>query len=282
MSGIEIVIYTTNNSIEILYVTLPRVINFFSKTGIRINVVSNTKNDIYLDFPEVNFIFTDVNFDTMGTHFSDMMKIVCNTITSDYLLFLVDDYIFNSTVNKTNFDKIFDLIVCEDIDYFSFQSVFGVLNLFNKWDNYEFDKTKYNFGDIHIKKMDGKFKHCLSVQPSIWKIDFIKELITDNPSLTLSQLDNRILNKTKNDLLFDLEYSDDFYHFYDRKLLSYYFGELTNHIDERKIGSDFFMFDYGEIIRHGKIIESETNSKKIVMDEINNNEILKIKLKKFL
>ena len=282
MLDLEILIFTTDKTIEILYVTLPKVIEHFLSLGLKINVVSNQYNDIDKEFPSVNFIFTDIPFNEDGSHFNRMLSIACNTINSKYLLFLVDDYIFNSRVKKDNFEKIFNLIFSENIDYFSFQSVFGVLNLFNKWENYNFDKLKYDLENVELKIIDGKFKHCLSVQPSIWKVEFIEELLRDNPTITLSKLDNRILSKTNNVLVSDLTYSDDFYSFYDKKLLSYYCGKLCNHIDEREINSDFFIFDYGEIVRHGKLIESDTNSKKIVMDELQHNESLKNKIIKFL
>jgi hypothetical protein len=57
---------------------------------------------------------------------------------------------------------------------------------------------------------------------------------------------------------------------------------LTYNIDNRVPDSDFYVFDYGEIIRHGKFVDTMTNTKRLVLDYIEKDQALQEKLKNFI
>ena len=87
----------------------------------------------------------------------------------------------------------------------------------------------------------------------------------------------------------NLNYETNYYDENDTSNLDYGFKNLiinyppfSYNIDDRPVGSEYFVFDYGEILRHGKVIESETNSKKLLMEFLDKNKNLSEKIAKFL
>jgi hypothetical protein len=96
-------------------------------------------------------------------------------------------------------------------------------------------------------------------------------------------LDNTdILNKKGQKRQLDSKHNFAFYeeknNFFDYnfKNYCYHYPPLSYHVDEKSINDDYFVIDYIEIVRHGKFINYNVNSKLILdkillsMPEINN------------
>jgi hypothetical protein len=57
---------------------------------------------------------------------------------------------------------------------------------------------------------------------------------------------------------------------------------MTYHVDEKPLSTDFLLIDYIEIVRHGKFLDANVNSKDILNNILNSKENIKNKLNKFI
>lgn len=108
--------------------------------------------------------------------------------------------------------------------------------------------------------------------------------------ISLHQLDNTDIKNTKGEKRKLQEFYN--YSFYEKKInffdfgfknYCYHYPTLTYHADEREIGSDFLLIDYIEIVRHGKFLNAEVNSKLLLKEILESENIKPIinKLSKF-
>ena len=124
MSDLEIIVYTNENHIDILNITLPRFIEYLKPINRNINVVTNKLvNNTNINFDDVNVIETNVNFDSQGGHFRDSMLSSLNLISSDYILFFCDDYMINSIIKDDVFEHVMNIIKSYNCDFLSFVSL---------------------------------------------------------------------------------------------------------------------------------------------------------------
>jgi hypothetical protein len=164
-------------------------------------------------------------------------------------------------------------------------------NFVVEWKQPDINLSEYGFPDNCFYEFDDTVRHMYSVQPCIWKKSSLIELLNHNPELTLHQLDNTdVYNKRgerrnlieKHGYLF-YETKENFFN-YGFNNFCYHHPPLTYHVDEKPMSSDFLLIDYIEIVRHGKFLDVDVNSKFILHDILNSegNSDLKDKLKDFL
>ena len=283
---IETVIFTNEVYSDILNVTLPRIIKHLKPINIRINVVSNKSID-NIDLSDANFINTDTIFSPSGNHFRDSMIKALEFIDSEYILFFCDDYMINSDINTDNFHNVMKIIEHYNCDFFSFSSLNYCDHIISKWNKINTDLSQFNIGGGILYEIPNNYRHLYSVQPCIWKKSSLIDILTYNEGLSIGSLDNTNIKNKKGNLR-NLNHETNYYDETDETAYDYGFINLTinyppfsYNIDDRTIGSDFFVFDYGEILRHGKIMYSDTNSKKILMSFLEKNEHIKQKILKF-
>lgn len=283
MNTIEAVVFTNEKYFNILYVTLPKLVQ---NLNIPINVVTNKL--LENNFEKVNFIETNIEFSQQGSHFRDSMIKSLIKINSEYILFFCDDYMMNSPVNYENFESVMKIIKSYNCDFFSFSSLNYCDHIISKWNKIETNLSKFGIGGGVLYEIPDNYRHLYSVQPCIWKKTSLLELLDYNEELSISSLDNTNI-KNKKGFFRHLNYETNYYEDTESTSLDYGFKNLTinyppftYNIDDRPIGSEYFVFDYGEILRHGKVVESETNSKKILMKFLDENESLIDKISQFL
>lgn len=289
MYNIETLIFTNEKYIDILNITLPRFVKYLKNITNKVNVVTNKLiNETNIDFNGVNVFDCNVQFDSLGNHFRDCMLKSLSKINSEYVLFFCDDYMINSEVKEQNFQSILDIIKFYECDFFSFSSLNYCDITISKWDIIETDLNKFGIDGGLLYEISNNYRHLYSVQPCIWKKNSLIELLKYNDMLSISSLDNTNI-KNKKGLYRKLNYETNCYEETNENFLDYGFKNLiinyppfSYNIDDRPIGSDYFVFDYGEILRHGKVIESETNSKKILIDFLEKNLDIKQKIVNFL
>jgi hypothetical protein len=286
MNKIEVVVFTNEKYFNILYVTLPKIVENLSKLNIPINVVT-TKLPTN-GFKDVNFIETNVEFSPQGTHFRNSMLISLSKIESEYILFFCDDYMMNSPVNVKNFNSIMKIMELHNGDFFSFSSLNYCDHIISKWNKIDTELSKFDFDGGILYEIPNNYRHLYSVQPCIWKRESLIELIEHNDVLSISLMDNTNI-KNKKGQFRTLNYETNYYDETELTALDYGFKNLTinyppltYNIDDRQIGSNYLVFDYGEILRYGKVIGSDTNSKKILMNFLNENQSIKEKISSFL
>lgn len=290
MRDISFVVFTNEKYFKLLYLTLPYTIENTKHLGKTVNVVSNRIPE-HDKFDGVNYIDPNVNFSPTGSHFRDSLLTALNQIPEDYILFLCDDYLIKSPINKNRFDNLVNIMEKINGDFLALGTQKHIENFVVNWNRPEIKLSDYGFPDDCFYEFDETARHMYSVQPCIWKKSSLIELLNHNPGLTLHQLDNTdILNKRrekrnlidKHSYLF-YETKENFFD-YGFKNFCYHFPPLTNHVDEKPMSSDFLLIDYIEIVRHGKFLNAEVNSKTILYNILNSEENtdLKDKLKDFL
>ena len=286
MNKIEVIVFTNEKYFNILYVTLQKLVNNLKNLDVPINVVTNKLP--LNDFGGVNFIETIVDFSQDGSHFRDSMLFALSKMECEYILFFCDDYMMNSPVNHKNFNSVMEIVKSYDCDFFSFSSLNYCDHIISKWDKLEIDLNKFGIDGGILYEIPSNYRHLYSVQPCIWKKSSLIELLEFNEGLSIASLDNTNIKNKKGNFR-NLNYETNYYDENDTSNLDYGFKNLIINyppfsytIDDRPIGSEYFVFDYGEILRHGKVIESETNSKKLLMEFLDKNKNLSEKIAKFL
>lgn len=293
MKDISFLIYTNENYFNLLYLTFPYFKKNTEELSKKTYIVSN-KIPKHEKFDNVTYIDANVNFEENGSHFRNTMLCALNQIKEDYVLFLCDDYLIKSPFKKDRFDKIIDLLTDLDIDYLSLGSQKHYIGFIdNFWKKPNIDLKKYNFPENCLYEMNESVKHLYSVQPCIWKKTSLIELLENNENLSLHYLDNTLIltkdGKSRN-LIDSLDYNQCFYEKTNR--LNYGFKNycfscdpISFNYDERDDDiTDFLFINYCEIVRHGKFMEQETNSKRFLDKILNlpeNKKLLPL-LKRFI
>jgi hypothetical protein len=288
MKDISFVVFTNENYFDLLYLTLPYTIENTKHLNKTINVVSN-KIPEHEIFNGVNYIDSNVNFSSDGSHFRDSLLFALNQIPEDYILFLCDDYLIKSPINKDRFDNIVNILEKINGDYLALGTQKHIENFVINWDKPNINLSEYGFPDGCFYNFDVTARHMYSVQPCVWKKSSLIDLLTHNPSLTLHQLDNTDISnkkgeKRKLEEFFNFSFYEKKENFFDYGFnnFCYHHPPMTYHVDEKPLSTDFLLIDYIEIVRHGKFLDANVNSKDILNDILNSKENIKNKLSKFI
>jgi len=288
MKDISFIVFTNENYFDLLYLTLPYTIENTKHLNKTINIVSN-KIPQHEKFDGVNYIDSNVNFSGDGSHFRDSLLFALNQIPEDYILFLCDDYLIKSPINKNRFDNIINILDKINGDYLALGTQKHIENFVVNWEKPNITLSEYGFPNGCFYKFDVTARHMYSVQPCVWKKSSLIELLTHNPSLTLHQLDNTdILNKKGENRqlteFFNFSFYENKENFFDYEFnnFCYHYPPISYHVDEKPLSTDFLLIDYIEIVRHGKFLDANVNSKDILNNILNSDENIKHKLKKFI
>lgn len=293
LSDFALVIFTNEKYSNLLELTIPYINKAFKDIDIKKYVVSNklTESIDVEGIDEFEKITSDVNFCEKGSHYSKTMKHLIENISEKYILFLCDDYLVKSEIKKDVFYGIISFIYENNIDYFYLGTQKHMEKYRNETSVIDTDYKSYNLPKGCLYNMDKDERHLYSVQPCFWNTESLLQILKNNENLSLHGMDNteikdkkgnkRVLDNTKNYMFYKHNDSYDYYNF---KNVTYHHPILTYHVDEKPLNSDYLMIDYIEIVRHGKFINSEVNSKIIFNDILYSDEMKhKInKLKKFL
>jgi hypothetical protein len=220
--NLAIVVYTNETNLPILQLFL----DYFFKHNLNFNlpvyVVGNrfTKSDLpHLD--KVKYIAGDVEFHYDGKHFSETLRNVIPQIKEEYIFYFCEDYILTYSIDQNSLTTLMQMIQYENIDLFTFGSVYPVNHGFSLFDKQYFEIPLYH--------VDLNYQHAYNVQPGVWKKQSLLQLLNDNPSCSLHDMDNSILN------------NKDKYKVICTNLKIYDGCCLP----------DYFIIGYKEIIRHG-------------------------------
>jgi hypothetical protein len=282
-SDISFIVFTNETYFNINYVTMPQLIKNTQGLGVKINLVSN-KFPEHKRFTDVNYIESNVPFDGSGHHFRDTMLYALERIEEKYVFFLCDDYIFRNPVKENTFNSITKILDELGGDFLSLSTQKHMGAFIPDWDKVDLDFQHYGFPNGSLYYMPDEYCHLYSVQPCVWKKDSLIELLRYNPGLSLHGLDNlNIVNKKgdkreRNPLILFYHKKPGFFD-YGFKNIGIYLDPIGFNADERIPNSDYLIIDYCEVIRHGKIMEPETNSKRYFLELIETEEYINIKEK---
>ena len=283
MSDISFNIFTNEKYFNINYVTVPFLKENTKHLNKNINIISNRFPE-HERFNDVNYIESNISFQEDGGHFRDTMLYALKQIPEKYIFFLCDDYIFKSPIKEDTFNSLTKILDDINGDFLSLSTQKHMGAYVPNWNKIEIDITSYGFPENCFYYMPDEYCHMYSVQPCIWKKDSLIELLTHNKGLTLHGLDNLNIRNKKGEgrernplILFYYEKLGFFD--YNFKNVGIYLDPLGFNADERILDSDYLIIDYCEIIRHGKIMEADTNSKRFFLNLIDKEEYREIKEK---
>lgn len=286
IDNVSVIVYTNEKSVNILHLTLPKVIAAFENVIKNTYLVANKIPELFTNF-NVEPISAGVEFSSSGKHYSQTIQYALKQIADDYVLFLCDDYLFQSPVKQDVLSSIVKLITAYNVDYFSFASLCYCDVIIRDWKTPDIDLNEFNLSGT-LYEINDNFRHLYSVQPCIWKKTSLVKILEHNPNISLWDMDNTSICNTKGKYR-HLNYETNIYEPGQDTALDYHFKNytinlppLTYNIDNRLPNSDFYVLDYGEIIRYGKIIDCETNAKKLALKLLSENLELKEKIKQFL
>jgi hypothetical protein len=225
--SIGIVVYTNETNIPILELFLKYFFKHNPNINIHIYVVANRFTKLGLPYNDkVTYLSANVEWSSTGAHFASTLNNVLPQIKEDYIFYFCEDYIMTDPINVGALNALVKLIKDENIDMFSFASMYA--SRFG-WTIMDVDYSSYGFNSDIFYYTDTEYKHAFSVQPCIWKKSSLHKLTLENPNMSLHDMDNSVL---KNKYRYNLACTD--FKIYD--------GAYD---------PEYFIIGYKEIIRHG-------------------------------
>lgn len=220
--SIGFVIYTNETNLPILKLFLKYFFKYNPNFNFSIYAISNrfTKTDLPHN-DKVTYLSGEVEWHSAGGHFSQTLVNTLSQIKEDYVFYFCEDYILTHSVDLEKLEQLLLMMQSENIDMFSFASMYP--------ENHGWSKIEQQYFEIPLYKVGLEYQHAYSVQPCIWKKSSLQKILQDNPSASLHDMDNSILkNKDQYNII------------------------CTNlKIYDQAFQPDYFIIGYKEIIRHG-------------------------------
>lgn len=283
---LSVVFYTNENYFPIAELAVKEFNKFSKNINIEKYLFTNNVKENYcpniLDF---NLINTNVEFKSDATHFSEIMINGLKNIKTEYVLYFSEDYFLIRDIKKNNLKKIMNVILHHNIDHFSFMSYD-----YPDWNILDLNYDKIGLPKNSVLEINNSYLYQFSLQPCIWRVSSLIELLENNPRLTTSKLDTTDVKNKKGQLRhgnnggFWNTPSD----FWDYNFKSYCLKKLpeTNQFafDTHNGTDDYLFFQYAEVIRFGKFnFKTHRNNREYVINYLTDNRIDKdnIKYKNF-
>ena len=167
MNSLCVLIYANQTSIPILKLFLKYFFEYNPNFKYPIYVVANsfTTTDLPCN-DKVTYLSGNVPFHDKGGHFSQTLTNVLPQIKEDYIFYFCEDYILTNTIDQNSLVTLLQMMQNENIDVFSFASMYPVNHGFSKFDQHYFE--------IPLYKVDLNYRHAYSVQPCVWKKSSLK------------------------------------------------------------------------------------------------------------
>ena len=187
MDNLRFLINTHENNVSLAELSLKYFFKHNKRDDLKITLVSNKFNTDDLKYKDrVTYYSSDINLHCQGYHFKDSMISVLSKIEEEYVFFLLDDYFFINEIKYNDLSDALNLMKCENIDYFGFDDIGGILKLsdFEKLNT----QCESNIKDeLYIRHKD--YQYLFSVQPCIWKKTSLLELLKKHENISLHDLD---------------------------------------------------------------------------------------------
>lgn len=285
ITDVSFLVFTNEMHFSILNLTLPFLIKNVEQLNRPIYVVSNK---IPNETRPVGAEYIDANepFSSSGHHFRNTLMTALKHIDSKYVVFMCDDYLVQSAVKADRFNGIINMMDDLSIDFFSMASQKHMEHIIPSWKRLDTDLSKYNLPNGCIYELADYIRHMYSVQPCVWKVSSLITLLSYNENMSLHELDSTDIRNMRGkrrtltaESGFNLYTKDSDFMDYGFRNFCYHLPPLTYNADERAIGSDYFIFDYIEIVRHGKFIAQNINARTILHEILSMPEYSAVKQK---
>jgi len=235
LENIRVVYYMNERSNPIMKLTLKKYFEVDSENPLKISVISNNFLNEELPYQDkIDYTSADIEYREDATHFGDTIMKGLNKITEDYILLMLDDQIVDRPIKYNDLQKLINFIKEEDVHYFGFSPIPQLGNPNFSWKPY--DKDNYPFDKSTLFYRDNNFQYLLSLQPAIWKRNFLIDLCERCPfNLNPSTLDAWLP-----DILREYIIENNF------KLMGHNLNSMANCIPQ---SSEYFILSYFEVLR---------------------------------
>lgn len=270
MLNLGVVFFTNEKTWDLTNLSVPYYLKNTPGFKYDVHIVSNRFPDSINTIPNVNYFNCNEEYLGTGGHFGPCLRKFLKHTEYDYILFFCDDYLVKSPIKVEIFDEILSDVVRHNISKVHLGTLKHLENTISKW-------SQQVGPHYTLVEIDRNYRHVLSVQPCIWKVSDLLEILNNNTFLTLHELDNSNI-KDKNGKYRNLQdnqefYSDGEFAHYDHNYFGIYSGTTSYHVDERPMNSDYLVLDYIEFIRHGKILDMNMNSRKHIIEILQKNNL---------
>lgn len=269
MENLSLVIYTSEKHTPIAKLCAQEFNKFSNGLDIPKYVISNRfKCDT--DFNSMGFtkIDCEIPYCDGGTHYSEVMLKSLSEVKTDYVLFLLEDYILMTDIKIKSLESILNVMKDENIDHVSLMSYD-----YSDWTNLNINYQNYGLDENIFLNLDNRYHYMLSVQPCIWKKESLIKIINRNPNISIHSFDTSYVSNIKGQKRNNLNgrYYDtpsDFWD-YNFKHIALRKTNLTGNyaFDEHNGTDDYFLFLYSEIMRNGKFNFYTHKNNKIFLDK---------------
>lgn len=238
MNNLRFIIYTHEKNLSLAELNLKYFFKHNKRDDLKITVVSNKFNNTDFKYEDiVDYHSSDVELNCQGYHFGKTMLSALDEIKEDYVFFLLDDYFFINEIKYQDLEDALNLMKCENIDYFGFDDIGGILTL-NDFEKFSSECESNITDGLYFRHKD--YQYLFSVQPCIWKKSSLVRLLEIHENISIHDLDetkNHIrdigvsLKSTMSGLKSCFDYSLDF--------------------SRQEKPDDYYIIAYTEIVRHG-------------------------------
>ena len=239
-------VYTNEKYLPIADLTMGEFDYQFPENQLKRYLVSNRIVDYEFKNKNATFIDCGVKHDGGGRQFAETMVKALGQVPEDYIIFFCDDYMLIDKPNLERLKTLLDLIVTENIDFFSFASNHPKPD----WEKYDLKIPGLEGRNFY--KLADNYQYRYSVQPCIWKKSSLLEILKCNPTISLHDLDTTNI-KNREGFTRDVDKLHGGWGLYPQGSQNYGFKEITtDYMDYNELNPyDFFIFPYVELIRFG-------------------------------
>lgn len=269
MKDLSLLVYTNQTYQPIAELCLEQINNHFKKVNFKKYITSNCfSNDFKELINDFDVIDTSVPFSESGYHFSEVLIKSLERISSEYILFFLDDYLVINDVKLDVLENLINVMKDENIDYVSLMSYD-----YSNWKSLNINYQKYSLPEDILIHFDYSYYYMFSVQPCIWKKNSLITILEHNKKINVHDFDTTNIKNKKGEIRYYNDYSfwntsDDFWD-YNFKFVTLRKSEITKNFafDERNSGGDYFLFLYSEVIRNGKFNFNTHHNNRIFLEK---------------
>lgn len=176
-SNLQTVIYTNDSALPMAEITYQEYIDH-APSDHRTTIVTNKVSEGYSPkFPQA--VFNSEEENRGGKQFAATMLKYLESINSEFIFFLLDDYITYRKFSRHDFNRLLRMMIDVNADYFSFDRKQEQFTRGFK----DFNTNQYD--SEYINQVDSSDLHRFSVQPCIWKRESLIKLLKKYPNLDI-------------------------------------------------------------------------------------------------
>jgi hypothetical protein len=238
LDNLRFVFYTNEHNLHLIELTLSYFFKHVNLTNPKVSVIANRLPDRPLPFSDkVSYLSGNVDFHYNGQHFAKTFLNTLPQITEKYIFFFCDDYFLVADLQSEHLNKTIELLDKHNVDYFGFDEIIShLIPTFPV-----FSENLAEYPDVKLLVRDNSYRYLFSVQPSIWNVQSMLNLLKNRDNISLHNLDETLSEIKETNMLLALGHTGMSHFSYNDE--EYHVKDITKY--------PYFIIAYLEISRHG-------------------------------